>query len=328
MTSGISRRKFVAISGAAAGVGLVPFGAQNRSVTAHLSEWRGLSLGSVATIRIHHSDPAAGEGLLARVVSEARRLETIFSLYRPDSVLCELNRRGVLAAPPAELADLLNHCDRYWHLTDGVFDPTVQPLWQCYAEHFSTEGASADGPTPGKLDEALRLVGWQNMRFGRDRVVFERRGMALTLNGVAQGYITDRVVALLREAGIDSCLVDMGEIRTLGVHPDGRPWHVALRGSADEGPPHRSIDLVNKAVATSGADGFKFDAAGRCNHLFNPATGLCADPERSITVVAASAAAADALSTAFSLMDQGALRRALARTHETQVYVTSAGKIK
>ena len=103
---------------------------------------------------------------------------------------------------------------------------------------------------------------------------------------------------------------------------------MALRGPADEEPPYGSIDLVNKAVATSGADGFKFDEAGRCNHLFNPATGLCADPERSISVVAASAAAADALSTAFSLMDQGALRRALARTHETQVYVTSAGKIK
>jgi thiamine biosynthesis lipoprotein len=209
-----------------------------------------------------------------------------------------------------------------------VFDPTVQPLWQCYAEHFATEGASADGPAPGKLEEALRLVGWQNVRFGRDRVVFERRGMALTLNGVAQGYITDRVVDLLREAGVDSCLVDMGEIRTLGVHPDGRPWHVALRGPAAEAPPHGTIDLVNKAIATSGADGFKFDEAGRCNHLFNPATGLCADPERSITVVTTSAAAADALSTAFSLMDQGALRRALARTHETQVYLTSAGKIK
>ena len=55
--------------------------------------------------------------------------------------------------------------------------------------------------------------------------------MALTLNGVAQGYITDRVVDLLRGAGIDSCLVDMGEIRTLGLHPDGRPWQVALQGT-------------------------------------------------------------------------------------------------
>ena len=327
MRSVIGRRRFLTISAAAAGVALVPLGASQRTRDAQLVEWTGLSLGGLVAIRLHHPDRRAGEALLRRVVTEARRLETIFSLYERDTALCELNRRGVLVAPPTELVELLGLCDRFWRLTGGVFDPTVQPLWLCYAEHFSTKSASADGPTREKLEEALRLVGWQNVRFGRDRVAFERRGIALTLNGVAQGYITDRVVELLREAGIDNCLVDMGEIRTLGVLPYGRPWHVALRGPADEASPHGSIDLVNKAVATSGADGFKFDEAGRCNHLFNPTTGLCADPERSITVVAASAAAADALSTAFSLMDQRALRGVLAGTDETQVYVTSAGKM-
>jgi len=323
MKSGISRRKFIAITAAAAGVGLVPFGAPRRTVAGHLAEWRGLSLGAVATIRIHHPDRLAGERLLARVVSESQRLEAIFSLYKPDTVLCELNRRGVLVAPPAELADLLVLCDRFWHLTGRVFDPTVQPLWRCYAEHFSTAGASAEGPAPRKLDEALRLVGWQNVRFGSDLVVFERRGMALTLNGVAQGYITDRIVDMLREAGIESCLVDMGEIRTRGVHPDGRPWQIALQGPAGEALLPSSIDTINKAVATSGADGFQFDEDGRCNHLFNPATGCCADPARSLTVVAPTAVAADALSTAFALMDEKAIAVVLARAAETQVYVTT-----
>jgi thiamine biosynthesis lipoprotein len=323
MKSGTSRRKFIAITAAAAGVGLLPFGATRRSAAGHLAEWRGLSLGTIATIRIHHPDRLAGERLLARVVSEGQRLEAIFSLYRPDTVLCELNRRGVLVAPPAELADLLVHCDRFWHLTGGLFDPTVQPLWQCYAEHFSTAGASAEGPASHKLDEALRLVGWQNVRFGSDLVVFERRGMALTLNGVAQGYITDRVVDMLREAGIESCLVDMGEIRTRGVHPEGRLWQIALQGPAGTALLPSSIDTTNKAVATSGADGFRFDDDGQCNHLFNPATGRCADPARSLTVVAPTAVAADALSTAFALMDQKAIAAVLARAAETQVYATT-----
>lgn len=323
MKSGISRRKFIAITAAGAGVGLVPLGAPRQAAAGHLAEWRGLSLGAVATIRIHHGDRLAAERLLSRVVSESRRLEAIFSLYRPDTVLCELNRRGVLVAPPPELAELLVLCDRFWHLTGGVFDPTVQPLWQCYAEHFSAPGASAEGPAPRKLDEALRLVGWQNVRFGSDVVVFVRRGMALTLNGVAQGYITDRVVDMLREAGIESCLVDMGEIRTRGVRPDGRPWQIALREPAQKALLPSSIDTTNKAVATSGADGFQFGENGGCNHLFNPATGRCADPARSLTVVAPTAVAADALSTAFALMDEKAIAAVLARAVETQVYATT-----
>lgn len=322
MASALSRRKFIAISAAAGGAGLVPLGTPARTADAHLVEWTGLSLGSVATIRLHHPDRATGERLVRRAVEEARRLEAIFSLYRADSALSELNRRGALAAPPAELVDLLRLCERMWQETHGVFDPTVQPLWKCYADHFATAHAEAAGPEPRKLASALRRVGWPKVRANRDRIVLDERGMALTLNGIAPGFITDRVVDLLRHAGIDSSLVDMGEIRTLGRRPDGRPWQVALRGRSGEAP-LPVPDTMNKAVATSGADGFQFDAEGRCNHLFNPANGRCADPARSLTVVAPTAAAADALSTAFALMDEKATARILSRAADTQVYVAT-----
>lgn len=160
MTSLFCRRKFVTISAAATGFALLPFGASRGAAAASLLEWQGMSLGGIATIRLHHPDRATGERLLERVVAEARRLEAIFSLYQAESDLCELNRRGVLVAPPAELVDLLRHCDRAWQLTDGVFDPTVQSLWLCYAEHFSLQGMPTDPPPPQVLESALRLVGW------------------------------------------------------------------------------------------------------------------------------------------------------------------------
>jgi len=321
----LSRRKFIAISAAAGGAGLVPLGAPARAADAHLVEWTGLSLGSVATIRLHHPDKAAGEHLVRQAVDEARRLEAIFSLYREDSVLSELNRSGLVVAPPTELVDLLRLCDRMWTDTRGVFDPTVQPLWQCYAAHFSTPGASASGPEARQLAQALQRAGWPKVQVSRDRIVLGERGMGLTLNGIAQGYITDRVIDLLREAGISSSLVDMGEIRTLGRHPDGRPWRAALQGSSTEQSPSRTIDVVDKAVATSASEGFRFTEDGRCNHLFNPATGTCADAARSIAVVSASAAEADALSTACALMDQEATAALLARVPGTQVYATGTG---
>ena len=227
MNAAIDRRKFIAISAAAAGLSALPFGSRNKAAGAHLVEWRGTCLGAVATLRVHHPDESAARDLVRRSVAEAGRLEDVFSLYREDSALCQLNRHGVLASPPSELSDLLVACNHYWEITGGVFDPTVQALWRCYAESFSAKG---DAPTTAEREAALELVGWQQVRFDRDRVVLARPGMGLTLNGIAQGYITDRVLEQLRSSGIESCLVDMGEIRTLGENAERQSLERRHRG--------------------------------------------------------------------------------------------------
>jgi thiamine biosynthesis lipoprotein len=316
----LSRRKVITLCAAAGGAALMSLRTSRRAEAGSLVEWTGVSLGAVATIRLAHPDRRAGQELLRRAVAEARRLEAIFSLYRDDTALSELNRSGVLVAPPVELVRLLRLCDDIWRLTDGAFDPTVQPLWRCYADHFAAADADPAGPPPQKLAAAVELVGWPKVRFSRNRIALARRGMGLTLNGIAQGYITDRVVDLLRKEGIASTLVDMGEIRTLGRRPDGRAWQAAIEAAT---PQQRALDLVDKAVATTGADGFRFNADGRCNHLFNPATGRCATPAINLTVVAPTAATADALSTAFALMDHEAARRVLARAPSTQLHVNT-----
>jgi thiamine biosynthesis lipoprotein len=319
----LHRRKFIAISAAAAGLSALPFGTRSRAGPAHLVEWRGTFLGAVATLRVYDTDKSRADELVRRVAAEAHRLEAIFSLYQEGSVLSELNRHGVLANPPSELSELLFSCNHYWEVTGGMFDPTVQALWRCYVESFSTRGK---GPTVGEREAALRLIGWQQVRFDRDRVVLGRRGMGLTLNGIAQGYVTDRIVADLRSSGIKSCLVDMGEIRTLGRKPDGEPWSVAIEDASEK--TSVSMPVLNKAVATSGAYGFRFDAQGQCNHLFDPRTGLCAGPSKTITVVSDSATAADALSTAFTLMEDGAVSTALALAPGTRAYSIELGKMR
>ena len=178
MTSLPTRRKFVTITAAAAGVGLLPFGVSRGNEQPRMIEWRGVSLGSVATIRIYHPDREAGQRLIERVVAEARRLETIFTLYETDSVLCDLNRRGVLVAPPAELVDVLQQCDRAWHVTGGVFDPTVQPLWNCYYKHFAEAGETSP-PSAEALDasdplfEPSRIPRQINIDHGAQRLKVE-----------------------------------------------------------------------------------------------------------------------------------------------------------
>src|SRR5581483_2453513 len=157
----------------------------------------------------------------------------------------------------------------------GAFDATVQPLWEVYATHFSRADADPAGPPSGSIAAALARVGHAGVTVTPERIALARPGMAVTLNGIAQGYITDRVVELLRASGIGHTLVDMGEIRALDGHPAGRPWRVGLKDPRSERGTLRDLDLDDEALSTSGGYGTEFDRGGRFNHIFDPATGAC-----------------------------------------------------
>jgi thiamine biosynthesis lipoprotein len=267
-----------------------------------LRRWSGSALGGPASIAIHHPDLVGADRLIGRCVAEIGRLEGIFSLYRPDSALCRLNRDGHLVDPPSDLVVLLSESVRFSRLTSGAFDVTVQPLWLLYADHFSQVDPPADGPDRAAVERALALVGYDRLQIDADRIAFAQTGMAVTLNGIAQGFITDRIATILRSGGCDSVLADLGEIRALGTHPNGRPWQIGL---ADPWVPDRTahtLDITDRAVVTSAASGFQFEPSGRFHHLLDPATGSSAGRYASVSVVAQDATAADALSTALTLM--------------------------
>ena len=167
--------------------------------------------------------------------------------------------RGALAAARA-----------FGEATGGAFDPTVQPLWTLYATHFAASAARPEGPDGSAIDKAIALVDYRNLSLTTSRVAFERRGMGITLNGIAQGYITDRVADLLRNEGLDDVLVDLGEIRGLGHHADGRPWTVGLKDPLEPARIVDTLTLENRALASSAGSATRFDARGRHHHLFDP----------------------------------------------------------
>lgn len=316
----ITRRRAIRISAAAAGLALCSFGTA-RAAGVGAATWRGTAMGAAATIEIHHPDRAFAQRLIARAVAEAVRLERLFSLYRADSDLVSLNKTGVLVAPAPELVDLLSQSLRYSKLTEGAFDVTVQPLWETYWRHFTTPDAEATGPAAATITSAATRVGHEHLLVNRDRIAFAKSGMGVTLNGIAQGYITDRITDLLRSEGIAQTLVNMGEARCIGTHPSGRPWSVGIAEPDDAGHARQTISIVDQAVATSGGYGFRFDRDGRFNHLFDPKTGASAQAYRSVTVVGPTATAADALSTAFSLMPPRDIERTLGQLHDVSAYL-------
>ena len=310
-----SRRRFIGISAAAAGLALLPFGPRpGWAETKSLRVWRGSALGADACIQLHHPD---AERLIALCLAEIERLETVFSLYRSDSALSRLNRAGELTAPPFDLVRLLSESAGFSALTDGAFDPTVQPLWTLYANHFARPDADPAGPAESAVREALARVGWRGVIVDGDRVAFARPGMALTLNGIAQGYITDRVIERLRASGVERVLADLGETRTLGRHPDGTPWRIGLEKPGRRGQITRVLDLENRAVSSSGAYGTVFEPSGRFNHLFDPMSGHCGDRRLAVSVVTDTATSADALSTAFCFLPGDKIRAVLSRVGGT-----------
>ncbi len=322
MAPSLSRRRFIRISAATAGLGLLPSGSRAQDGTA-LVTWRGTMLGAVATMEVHHEDRREAQQLIRVACAEARRLERLFSLYLADSALVELNRTGVLVDPSAEMVDLLSIAQRYSELTGGLFDVTVQPLWDLYAGHFSRPDADPAGPSPNAIQTALARVGYDRLSVNRDRIVMPR-GTAVTLNGIAQGYITDKVVDLLRSQGVDHSLVDMGETRAIGSRPDGRPWKIGIADPEVVGRTETMLPIVDRAVATSGGYGFRFDPQGRFNHLFDPRTGGCAIRYCSVTTVSRNTTAADALTKPFSLMPEERIRSLLPQVDIERVHLIGA----
>lgn len=320
------RRRFLAIAGAAAGVALLP--GSGRGAPA-LHEWRGVALGAEASIRLLHPDAAEARRVIAAALDEVERLERIFSLYRPDSAVARLNREGRLEEPPLELVELLGRAAAVSEASGGAFDVTIQPLWTRYREHLAAAEASGRSATPPPdLEAALALVDWRALRVDARRLGFARPGMAVSLNGIAQGFVTDRVAALLRRNGIERVLLDLGEVRGLGRRADGGPWRV---GVADPAAPERALgalDASGLAIASSGGYGCLFDREGRYSHLIDPRSGRTAPARRGVTVAAVEATLADAWSTAFSLMAPGEIRELAPRVGGLSVYLATPGRLR
>ncbi len=284
--------------------------------------WRGRALGAEASIVIEHPDPGRAGALLDACRSEVLRLERIFSLYRSDSSLRRLNRAGGLERPPPELVELLSRARGLWELTGGAFDATVQPLWEAFTAHYASRRSGDTPLPPERIGAALARVGMQHVEIASGRIELRRPAMALTLNGIAQGYLTDRLARRLQGAGFRHVLVDMGELRALGPHADGRPWRVGV-----ETPRRGLVETVGldgtrlAALATSAGAGTPISPDARVHHLFDPRSGQSTHRYEAVSVLAGSATLADGLSTGFSAMGEPEIRAVVGRLDGVRVWL-------
>lgn len=270
---------------------------------ATFATWRGTALGAPASLRIEGMDQVQAAPLFDRVEAELLRLERIFSLYRLDSQIVQLNQTGILRNPAPELLQVLSLSAALNRATNGAFDPTIQPLWQARALG-GTDALAAD-----------HAVGWDHLQFDTSRVQFDRPGMAITLNGIAQGAVTDHIAQLLRDMGLRNVLVDLGEIAAMGGHASGADWQV---GVADpQGQIVQRLTLRDRALATSAPMAPITTLAPKGAHVFHPLGQMAVN--QLVCVSAPNAMLADGLSTALCMIDVAELEPVLLQFPQSQI---------
>ncbi len=303
MKKKITRRDFVRISAIAAGVVAAgSFGIKALISSAELkrhSETRKL-LGTFITITLIDNDPDRATGAIEDTFAEISRLSSILSRHDPASKLSILNRTGQLTAAPGELVSVLEQAQACSELTGGAFDVTVLPLVELYPKHMAEHDKPPDEEA---VAQVRKLVGYKMLTLkGRD-VTLAKPGMAVTLDGIAKGYIVDQATDLLRLRGMTQMLVEAGgDISLRGMRDDGKPWRVGIVHPRAITGYYEVIESSNGSITTSGDYEAAFTADYRHHHIIDPRTGYSPTELSSATVLANETAYADALSTAALVM--------------------------
>jgi thiamine biosynthesis lipoprotein len=267
----------------------------NELKTASRTSW---ALGSEATITVLHRDASVGEAAIDAAFDELERIEDVMSLYRANSQLSRLNRDGMLDDPHPYFIEVLHAAQAMARRSDGAFDVTVQPLWNLYAAAQQRKQL----PTDAEIAAARQCIHWKKLHVANSQIRLEGDGTAITLNGIAQGFAADRVASVLREHGVEHALIDTGEIGAIGAKANGDAWRIGIQHPRDREAYVSVAKLAGRCLATSGDYATTFSDDYKHHHLLDPRTGKSPNDLSSVSIAAATALDADALSTAVFVM--------------------------
>jgi FAD:protein FMN transferase len=317
-----TRRHAIRIVAAAAGLPLMIAAVRATAPPAQMFHWRGEVIDEEAELTLWHADAALCRRTFAKVRAEIARYERIFSLYQPDSEISRLNAAGALDRPAPELRALVEESQRFGVLSAGAFDISVQPLWRLYEAHFWSHTRVVPDIVARAQDVARELVDFRRIETGARRIAFARAGMGITLNSLALAFMTDAVIDILRNEGFTQAVVDLGEYRTLGRHPDGHPWRIGILDPLKAGAVDRMVELDDTALAVSGGYGTTFEPTGHFNHIFDPQTGASANKLVDAAVVSPRATVAAALAVATCVVGEERAHALLAAYPGTRAIIT------
>jgi len=259
------------------------------------------AMGTLVSIAVLARSKARAEEAVGRAFAEMDRMIGMFSRFEGSSAATYLNETGRLDDAPCEFSHVVSRALSFHELTGGTFDISVAPVVDLFRD--SLTGELPAEPTPQEISEALELVGSGNIRVSDRRIDFRKSGMGITLDGIAKGFIVDIVADALAECGVKNYLINAGgDIRAAGTKEGQQLWTVAVQDPAKAGPFPDTIHLMDAAVATSGSYEIYFDRNRMYHHIVNSRSGRSPTLGASVSVIAPSAMAADALATSTFIM--------------------------
>jgi len=270
------------------------------------------------------------EPVRAALQAAVDEVDAQMSTWKPDSDLMRLNAApvGAWVAVPDRLGQVLRLGLDIGRASAGAFDIGM-------GDAVTAWGFGPLAATPDHIRAAMRtdrVPTHDALEIDADNgLVRKTSPVALDVNGIAKGYGVDRMAETLAAHGIDDALVGIdGEMRALGLRPDGEAWTIAVE-APDEGrrAPHSILALQNASVATSGDYRHWIEVQGRrLSHTMDPNRGapVLASPA-SVTVVAKTCAEADAWATAFMVkgsLEGGQLAR---RSNLSALFIEREGTL-
>lgn len=180
-------------------------------------------------------------------------INSIYNKWNPDSEVSKLNnlKAGVISPLSPSLETFLHETKRIVDLTEGRFDPTIEPLQALWKQQLEKKEVLDQT----RIATVLAAVGWNKIHFGNGIFYKDHDATKLDLGGIAKGFAVDLLIERLNEKGFPDLFVEWGgEIRASGKHPDNRPWNIFISRLGDRNPNNAiaHLSLSNEAIATSG----------------------------------------------------------------------------
>lgn len=261
------------------------------------------AMGSPCDLQIYTPNAAEGRRVATLVIADVERLEALYSRYRSDSFLSEINRvaaTGGSITVDDETAGLLNYAATAHRESDGLFDITsgiLRRVWRF------DQGAL---PDQERVRVLLQQVGWDKVNWLPPLLEFPLPGMEIDFGGVVKEYAADRVAALCWNAGVRHGFINLGgDIKVIGPHPDGSPWRIGIRHPRNPVGVIQRLSLSGGGMASSGdyercivVDGVRYA------HVLNPKTGWPVRHLAAVSVVGELCVVAGSASTIAMLKEE------------------------
>jgi thiamine biosynthesis lipoprotein len=253
--------------------------------------------------------PADRTLIASDALTEVDRVERLLSVFRADSPVSQLNAApaGEPQAAPRELLELLLTCRDLNAATSAAFDPATHALIQAWRDCRNAGRI----PSPFEIEAALQSCGIAQLKLRRgdadqpDTITKAAAPLGLNFGAIGKGYAIDCIAAKLRDGGITDGLVHGGHssVWAAGEHYGQAGWPVGLKNPLFTDESYLLLLLRDQALGTSGSNIQFFRHGGRrYGHILDPRTGWPAEQLLSVSVIAPTAAQADALSTAFYVL--------------------------